>query len=561
MLRRLQLFTLCLLVLLAGCASEPDNGSTGSPKINGCVAAVHPLAARAAAETFQRGGNAVDAAVAAALTLGVVDAHNSGIGGGGLMLIHLSDGTIAAIDGRETAPMKAHRDMYIRDGEADTDLSQVGALASGVPGALAAYDLALQKYGRLTLSDLLIPAAELAESGFPIDAVFAERLEENSEEMALFEATRSIFLDSEGEPLQKGHTLRQPDLAKTYREIARQGTSYFYHGPFALAVDAWMRENGGILTAEDLARYEAREREPVVGTYREYTVVGFPPPSSGGVIVQEVLNILEGFDLAAMEPARRHHILAEAMRLAFADRAHWMGDADFVRVPKGLMDKSYASEIARRIDPGALTHVPTHGTPPEASEEVFGGHTTHIAAADPEGNWVALTATLNTSFGSKVVIPGTGVLMNNEMDDFSTQPGVPNAYGLVGAEANAVEPGKRPLSSMSPTIVIEDGRPILTLGAAGGPKIITSVVQVMVNRLDLGMTLHGAVAAPRIHHQWRPDRIYAEEALDGDLAEALRGLGHEVQLREHLATLQAIGLDAGGSWVVVVEPRVLNRNR
>jgi len=323
-------------------------------------------------------------------------------------------------------------------------------------------------------------------------------------------------------------------------------------------VQAWMSENGGLITAEDFANYRVKLREPVVSAYRGYQIIGFSPPSSGGVHVAQILNILEHFDLAAMDQATRAHVTAEAMKLAFADRAYWLGDPEFADVPRGLTDAGYAEQLAKKIDVHQTVPVETHGTPPGAYDNLFSRHTTHIAAADNEGNWVAITATLNTSYGSKVLIPGTGVFMNNQMDDFSAQPGVPNFFGLLGAEANSVQPGKRPLSSMSPTIVLKDGRPVLTLGAAGGPTIITQVVQAIINHIDLGMALPDAVAAPRIHHQWRPDRVAVEKSVDPALIEALKERGHEVRIRNSMGVTQAIGLTGDGQLIGVHDPRASN---
>ena len=476
---------------------------------HGMVATVHPLASQAAIATFERGGNAIDAAVAAAVTLGVVDGHNSGLGGGCFVLIRRADGKIVAIDGREMAPAAATRDMYLRDGKADTSLSQNGPLAIGVPGALAAYDKASREHGRLPIEDALRDAAIIADQGFAVDRNYARNLRGAREWIARFPASRAMLLKSDGEPYEEGDTLRLGDLATTYRNMAEHGIDWFYGGPFAKRVETWMQANGGILTAKDFANYQAIEREPVRSTYRGYEVIGFSPPSSGGVHVAEILNILESFDLAAKfktanpdGEASAYHLIAEAMKVAFADRAHWLGDADFAKVPRGLAEQEYADELAAKIDSAKLTPVDAHGVPDDWETNVYGKHTTHIATADREGNWVAITATVNTSFGSKVTVPGTGLVLNNEMDDFSAQPGVPNAFNLIGAEANAVAPGKRPLSSMSPTIVLKDDQPVLTLGAAGGPKIITQVVLGIVNVVDRGLSLEEAVAHKRLHHQW-----------------------------------------------------------
>ncbi|MAT71605.1 MAG: gamma-glutamyltransferase [Planctomycetaceae bacterium] len=522
------------------------------------IATVHPLATEAGANAFRRGGNAVDAAVAAAVTLGVVDGYNSGLGGGCFVLIRRADGQLAAIDGRERAPAAATADMFLRDGQADPELSQTGPLASGVPGALAAYELALANHGKLPLADIMLPAAEIAEEGFPVPAAYARNLRRLKDTLSRFPGSKATLLKPDGEPYAEGETLRLPDLAASYREIAEHGGDWFYRGEFAQRVGDWMAANGGLITADDFADYHAAQREPIVTRYRCYTIVGFPPPSSGGVHVAQILNMLEHFDLAEMhreDPARATHVIVEAMKLAFADRAYWLGDADFVPVPRGLVDREYAAQLAAKIDPDAATPVESHGRPPRAQYDTFGRHTTHIAAADSLGNWVAITATVNTTFGSKVIVPGTGIVLNNEMDDFSAQPGVPNAFGLIGAENNAVAPGKRPLSSMSPTIVLKDGEPVLTVGAAGGPKIITQALLAIVRRLDFGESLEDAVAGPRFHHQWVPDELVVERALPADIIDSLRDSGHTISTIERGGVTQAAEVDQQGALHAVHDPR------
>lgn len=562
-----RLIAVLSLLLAALVATHRANAEATAPRLTtGVIATVHPLATEAAADVLRRGGNAADAAVAAALTLGVVDGHNSGIGGGCFVLVRRADGSILAIDGRETAPARATRDMFLRDGKADPSLSQTGALGSGVPGSLAAYDHLLRVAGTRKLADLLNPAADLAERGFPIDNAYARKLKDTAPELAKFPASAQIFLDAEVKAWPPGHVLQQPDLARTYRAIAQHGIAWFYGGPFAQSLEAWMNQNGGLLTADDFARYRAAEREPLVTTYRGHTVVGFPPPSSGGVHVAQILNILEAFDLRDLNrrsPVLGKHVMAEAIKLAFADRAYWLGDPDFAKVPRGLIDKDYARQLAGKINLERATPVETPGEPPRANSDTFPGiekHTTHIAAADALGNWAAITTTVNTSFGSKVVVPGTGVILNNQMDDFSIQPGVPNAFGLVGAEANAVARGKRPLSSMSPTVVLKGdlrtGQPVLTVGAAGGPTIISAVVQVIVNRVDYDMPLPKAVAAPRIHHQWRPDVLAVEAKTPAAVIEGLKKMGHAVRTLGQIAASQAAGVDETGLLVGVFDPRV-----
>lgn len=523
------------------------------------VATVHPLATDAAMAVFAEGGNAVDAAIAAALTLGVVDNHNSGIGGGCLILLRKPDGELLAIDGRETAPAGVSRDMFVVDGKPDVEASQTGPLAVGVPGALAAYQRALELVGSLPLARLLAPGEHYAREGFPIDSVYASALAETADELNRFPASRAALLRPDGGPYREGEILVQADLAETYRRLAERGIDWFYRGPFAQRTGEWMQANGGVLRASDFAAYEAKLREPIESTYRGYRIVGFPPPSSGGVHVAEILNILEPYDLGSLlksDAPAGYHLIAEAMKLAFADRAYWLGDADFVDVPRGLLDKEYAARLAERIDLTKVVSVKTHGAPPRWNQDHFGRHTTHIAAADRDGNWAAITATVNTTFGSKVVIPGSGVVLNNEMDDFSIQPGVGNAFGLVGGASNAVEPGKRPLSSMSPTIVLgESDEPVLTVGAAGGPRIITSVLLTLVHCLDEGMTLDEAIAAPRMHHQWRPDRLRIEATAPDELVDAFYRVGHDVRRSDFLAVAQGIAVAPGGGFEAVSDPR------
>ena len=511
---------------------------------------------------MKRGGNAIDGAVSAALTLGVVDGHNSGIGGGCFLLIRLADGSIVAIDGRETAPGKAQRDMFVRGGKADPNLSQTGALASGVPGALAAYDYALRRYGRIALQNHLLEAARLAEAGFKLDASYAHRLAETARELKQFDEGRRILLQSDGSPYREGQLLKQPDLANTYRQIAERGIDWFYRGAFARQTDQWMSRNGGLLNTADFAGYQAKPRDAVTNIYRGYLIIGFPPPSSGGVHVAQILNILEHFDLQKMGPnsADLVHVVTEAMKIAFADRAFWLGDADFVAVPRGLVSKEYAARLAARIRMDRAIQVDSHDSPQDAAGNIFGKHTTHFCTADGEGNWVACTATINTSFGSKVVIPGTGVILNNQMDDFAIQPGVANFFGLVGAEANSVGPGKRPLSSMSPTIVLKEGKPLFSVGAAGGPTIISQTVLAVINFIDFGMPLDRALAQPRFHHQWLPDELKIERKIGNEVLAELRRRGHRVVPVNVFGAAQAISFDpAKRSFSGLADPRLAGK--
>ncbi len=530
--------------------SQQDRlSNTASSKMN-MIASVHPLATRAGLDAFAQGGNAVDAAIATALTLGVVDNYNSGIGGGCFILIRNSAGEFFAIDGREMAPSAAHKNLF-RDVQGSiSGPSRTGALASGVPGALKAYGQAVEKHGRLSLKSALRMGAKAANEGFPITRAYADNLQGTKRQMSRFPATAKIFFREDPSskqirPYEFDEKLVQKDLAATYANIAQKGTDWFYHGEFAKATDKWMKENGGVMTFEDVSNYQTVDRTPVRTTYRGYEIVGFPPPSSGGVHVAQVLNILEQFDLKQLyddEPAKMYHVVAEAMKLAFADRAYWLGDPDFVEVPLGLIDKNYAIELAQRIDLSTVV-ASQHGTPPNADSEFFERHTTHVAAADADGNWVALTTTVNTTFGAKYVIPGTGVIMNNQMDDFVAIPGKPNAFGLVGGEKNSVEAGKRPLSSMSPTIVLRDGQPILTVGAAGGPKIITEVLWAIINHLDLGMPIGEAIAQPRLHHQWAPTDLLLESNFDPNVVKGLTSRNHSIRRSSGMGICQGISFD------------------
>ena len=524
---------------------------------HGAIATVHPLATELARSLYLKGGNAVDAAVGAGLALGVVDGHNSGIGGGCFFLIRLPSGRFVAVDGRETAPRGASPSMFLRDGKPDPQASQTGALAIGTPGALAAYHEAVSRYGRLPFRVHLLAAAELAEKGFPLQAGYAARIRAELSQLQHDKGCRNILLTMDGMPRLSGEMLKQYDLACSYRSIAMEGVGWMYRGTFAEALDNWMRENGGVLRKVDLENYRIRLREPVRSRYRGYEIVGFPPPSSGGVHVAEILNILEGFDLKTL--GRRSpefvHVVAEAMKLAFADRAHWLGDPDFVRVPRGLATKKYAEGLRSRIQWNRASEVPGHAVPEDADVNWYGKHTTHFTTADDQGYWVACTATINTSFGAKVVVPGTGVFLNNQMDDFSTAPGFTNFFGLLGGEANAVASLKRPLSSMSPTMVSKRGKPVLTVGAAGGPTIISQSVLAIIGVVDFGLTVDQSLAEPRFHHQWRPDELRIESGFSASALAELRRLGHNVSEVEALGACQAIERQHG-AFRAAHDPRV-----
>ena len=550
-----------LAVASSGCAGAMK-GRTATPVKFGAAATVNPLATDAAMRTLRDGGNAIDAAVGAMLTLGVVDGHNSGIGGGCFILIRTKDGQTVAIDARETAPALATRDMFLVEGKADPKLSQHGALAVATPGALAGYDWVLREYGGKTLAELIQPAADLAERGFAVDESYVSRVRRSLADLRKFEGSRAAFLKPDGSAYAAGETLRQPDLARTYRAIASGGIDYFYRGEFAKTIDAWMVENKGVLRATDFAAYAPVKRQALISQYRGRTIIGMPPPSSGGLHVAQILAMLERFDLASMSDVDRATVIANAMSLAFADRAHWLGDPDFADVPRGLLDAEYLEARSKTIPTDRALAVESHGQPPKVDPELFERqdrkHTTHVSVADAQGNVCAITATVNTTFGSKVIVPGTGVILNNEMDDFSAQPGVPNSFKLVGNEANAVGPLKRPLSSMSPTIVLDEkGQPTIVVGAAGGPRIISQVLCVLVNLIDLKLSPTEAMKRPRLHHQWRPNELWIEKTAGSKMMAELKRRGFPLNEAKPGGATNLVVIDPStGRMTPVSEPRL-----
>ena len=544
-MKRWPLIVLMLLTLVGRAAEEPRRGM---------VAAVHHLASEAGVEIMRRGGNAVDAAVVTGLVLGVVDSHNSGLGGGCFLLLRLPSGEVVALDGRETAPAAATADMFLRQGKAVPELSRTGALAVAIPGQAAVFHEAVIRYGKLPWKVHCEMAAQIAEAGFPVPRTYASRIAAVAKDLAAFPASRAIFLRADGTPLQQGEIHQQPELAKTLRALGAGGPDWFYRGPFAQATAKWMRENGGLITEADFAAYTFKRRTPLETTYHGRRIVGMPPPSSGGVHVAQILNILEAKGSVRSEDFP--HVVAEAMKLAFADRAFWLGDPAFTKVPRGLADKDYGQSLAARIDVAKATLVKDHGTPPRADEHVFEKHTTHFSAADAAGNWVSCTSTINTSYGSKVVVPGMGVVLNNEMDDFAAEAGAPNAFGLVGAEANLPAPGKRPLSSMSPTLVFEGERPVLAIGAAGGPTIISQTLLALLHILDEGDTPAQALARPRFHQQWSPDELRVEKSMPSALKDDLRRRGHALKEVDIIGSTQAVGQPVkDGPFVGAHDPR------
>jgi gamma-glutamyltranspeptidase/glutathione hydrolase len=527
---------------------------------HGMVASQEALATRIGVEVLQGGGNAVDAAVAVGFALAVTLPRAGNLGGGGFMLIHLAAAKqTVAIDYRETAPAAAMRDMFLdAAGNADPVKSRDSGLAVGVPGTVAGLALAHAKYGsgKFALGELMRPAIRLARDGVAVDDDLADSLPRARERLARWPASARIFLRAGGDALGRGDSLRQPDLAATLGSIAEHGPDAFYRDVTAERIVAAVAAAGGVMTRDDLTAYRAVVREPVRGTYRGYEVVSMPPPSSGGVHLVELLNILEGFALresGAGADATLHPMI-EAMKLVYADRAAYLGDPDFVRVPiSGLTAKTYAERLRAKIDP--MRAKPAREIAPGKPPGAEGDNTTHFSVIDRDGNAVSNTYTLNFSYGLGLVADGTGVLLNNELDDFAAKADVPNAYGLVGGDANAPGPRKRPLSSMSPTIVLKDSKPFLITGSPGGSRIITTVLQVLLNVIDHGMNIAEAVSAPRIHHQWLPDVVMAERGFSPDTLRLLEARGHSVKIGATSGSANSIMAWPEGGWAGATDTR------
>ena len=519
----------------------------GAPAL---VASNSGLASAAGVEILRAGGNAVDAAVAVGFALAVTYPYAGNLGGGGFMVIRMADGRTAALDYREVAPLAATRDMFVDSTGRLTERCVVGPLATGVPGAVAGMDAALRRFGTLPLARVIAPAIRLAREGFAVDSAFSASLAEEQERICRF-AGGALFFPG-GEVIQPGARLVQADLARSLELIAEHGPRAFYDGPVAEALVAEMQRGGGLVSREDLRRYEPKWREPLLGTYRGHRLITMPPASSGGITLIESFNMLEALGpLPPFGSAQCLHLLAEVFRRAFVDRNAKLADPDFAPLPLGeLTSKPYARRLARGIDRSRASVTPAFRPGRE------GQHTTHYSVVDAAGSAVATTMTINDGYGSGVWIPGGGFFMNNEMDDFATQPGTPNLYGLVQGEANAVQPGKRMLSSMAPTIVLDpQGRVLLVLGSAGGPTIITAVAQVILDVIEHHMTLTDAVRAPRMHHQSLPDEIRVERGgfADATLAH-LRAMGHRIAERDKIADLNAV-MRVPGGWQGVTEPR------
>lgn len=555
-----------IAIFLAGLVLFTNTGLFAAPEpVRGkhaMVASQHELASQIGVNIMKKSGNAVDAAIAVGLALAVVYPEAGNIGGGGFMLIRDAKGEFFAIDYREMAPSGATRDMFVNakgeliDGEGSSD---VGYRASGVPGTLAGFELAFKKYGsgRVKWRDLVEPARLLAQNGYVLSYRLAMLFREYEETLSKYPESKRIFLNG-GKYYEEGDTFRQPDLAATLGRIANQGAREFYTGRTAQLIAADMKANGGLITMEDLKNYKAKERVPLRGTYRGFPIVSMPPPSSGGAVMLNVLNILEGYEVSAMPfgSAAKIHLLAEASRRAFADRSEYMADPDFASVPfEKIIDKGYAATRRASIDPkkasNSLNIRPGEVAVKEPTE------TTHFTVVGPDGTVVSNTYTINDLYGSRVTAKGTGVLLNDEMDDFAARPGRANMFGLVQGERNKVEGGKRPLSSMTPTIVLrKDGKTWFALGARGGPRIISAVMQSVINVIDYGMDIQEAIDAPRIHHQWLPDEMLYEFGISPDTLSILSSYGHKFPARPgHVASATGIMIDEKGVRLGAIDSR------
>jgi gamma-glutamyltranspeptidase/glutathione hydrolase len=553
MSRLISLRNICLVLLCAGCGTP----HTSTADLTGAVASPEPYAAKAGERVLLDGGNAVDAAVCMGFVLAVTHPPAGNLGGGGFIVVHTADGDALVVDARETAPRAARRDMYLdRRGRPRPDASLVGPLAAGVPGSVAGYLMLHERYGTLPRRRLLEPAIHLAEKGFRVDAGLSASLERSKDLLRKFPETAAIFLPG-GDVPRGGDKLRQPALAKVLHAISEKGLQGFYRGWFAQEVQDTCAKYGGVLTIGDFYTYRAKERQPLRGTYRGYEIVTMPPPSSGGVCLLQMLDLLERGEHGGLRHEQRLHLFAEAGRRAFADRARYFGDPDFTDVPVAqLLDEDY---LARRF----ATIRMDRATP---SDQVQGGlralaargrrereETCHFSVVDDAGNAVSCTTTLNGAYGCGLAV--SGVLLNNEMDDFTVKPGVPNQFGLIQGEKNAIAPAKRPLSSMTPTILLKDGRPHLVLGSPGGPTIISTVCQVIYNHVAAGMSVKDAVAAARIHQQWMPDEVLFERLTPHE-RRSLEALGHRLRQRQRpMGDVQAVSYNRLGRPTGVSDPR------
>ena len=535
-----------LFLLIALTLAVPALALSPLAARRGMVVSSDPLATQAGLEILKAGGNAVDAAVAVGFALEVTYPFAGNIGGGGFMMVRMSDGQAAMVDYREEAPAAASRTMYLdKHGHVIPGASTVGALSAGVPGTVAGLALAEQKYGELGLARVMEPAIRLAQEGFPVSYWLNQSLAGHQELLSKFDASRRIYL-RDGNLYQPGEIFRQPELARTLQQIAQHGPNAFYRGPVAEAIVATMKKYHGVITRQDLEEYQAKVRQPLVGHFRGDEILAPPPPSSGGVALIEMLNILDPLDLGTPDSYPSIHLIAEAMRRAYADRAAYLGDADFVSVPvAGLTSLKYAEKLRKEILK-SKPDAPVRAGNPAPFE---GPNTTHFSVVDAAGDAVSNTTTLNNGYGSGVTVAGAGFLLNDEMDDFTSKPGTPNMYGLVQSEANAIAPHKRPLSSMTPVIVLQNHKVRLVLGSPGGGTIINTVLQVLLNVVAYHMDVLRAVNAPRFHDQWKPDQLTVEKwGFSADTLDKLKKAGYKLRETDSLGECEAIEVDPETGW-------------
>lgn len=524
---------------------------------HGMVSSVDALATQVGVDILKKGGNAIDAAVGVGFALAVTHPQAGNLGGGGFMLLRTKEGKTTAIDFREMAPAQASRNMFLdKDGNVDSQKSLTSHLASGTPGTVAGLSLALKKYGTWPLAKTLAPAIRLAKEGFIVNDSLADDLNHYGREVLPAHANSKAVFWKGDNPLQQGDRLVQRQLAHSLEIIAAQGAHGFYKGPIADQIVKEMAAHGGLITKADLAAYQVVERTPITGTYRGYTIYSMPPPSSGGIHIVQILNILENFPLSdyGFASANAIQVMAEAEKYAYADRSEYLGDPDFVKVPwQALTSKAYAKSLAVQIHLDRAR--PSKEIKPGKLEPYESNQTTHYSVVDSEGNAVAVTYTLNTFFGSGIMAGNSGILMNSEMDDFAAKPGVPNLFGMVGGEANAPGPRKRPLSSMSPTLVVKDNHTWLVTGSPGGSRIITTVLQMLVNTIDFGMNVAEATNAPRFHHQWLPDELRLEKGFSPDTIKLLRQKGQNVKVQPAMGSTQSIMIGRDGTLYGAADPR------
>ena len=565
-MRKLLLFLLCSSLVFACNPGEKNNGSAVSINAyqysvqktitcsNGAVVSAHPLASKVGVEILKMGGNAVDAAIATQLALAVVYPQAGNLGGGGFMVARLSNGKLVAIDYREKAPGKASRDMYIdADGKARTDKSQDGHLSSGVPGTVSGL-FESHQYGKLSFEKLIQPAIDLAEKGYAISEREAKGFNSLQEDLKKFNTIMPVFVKPE--EWKAGDTLIQTDLANTLKRIRDKGAAGFYEGETARLIVEEMKRGGGIVSMDDLKNYKAKSREPHSFDYKGYKIVSMPMPSSGGLLLHQMMKMIEDRNIGTMgfQSTQAVQLMTEVERRAFADRGEYMGDEDFYKVPvKALTSKKYLQDRMKDYNPnkaGLSKEVQPGKAAMYESEE-----TTHLSVIDKDGNAVAITTTLNDSYGSKTVVGGAGFFLNDEMDDFSIKPGVPNMYGAIGGEANAIAPGKRMLSSMTPTIVLKDDQPYIVVGTPGGTTIPTSVFQTIVNIIEFGMSTEDAVWKPKFHHQWLPDTLDVEKGFPQEVADKLQSMGYAIKQRSGIGRTEVIKVLLNGRFEAVADNR------